>query len=46
MLLYPLVYYVTFTTDEYRIPIEPLLLILGTYVLISAMKSSPSGRVD
>ena len=33
MLFYPLVYYLTFTTDEYRIPIEPLLLILGTYAL-------------
>jgi 4-amino-4-deoxy-L-arabinose transferase-like glycosyltransferase len=36
LLLFPLVYYATFTTDEYRIPIEPLLLILSTYVLSEA----------
>jgi hypothetical protein len=38
-LLYPLVYYVTFTTDEYRIPIEPVLLILGTYLVTETATS-------
>jgi MFS family permease len=33
LLLFPLVYYATFATDEYRIPIEPVLLILGTYAI-------------
>ena len=46
MLLYPLVYYLTFTTDEYRIPIEPLLLILGTFVLSEAAKPTAIHRVD
>jgi hypothetical protein len=40
MLLFPLVYYATFTTDEYRIPIEPLLLILGTYVVTAAASTT------
>jgi hypothetical protein len=45
LLLFPLVYYATFTTDEYRIPIEPLLLILSTYVLSEA-KAPTLQRVE
>jgi hypothetical protein len=39
ILLFPLVYYATFTTDEYRIPIEPVLLILATYVVTETVTS-------
>ena len=46
MLLYPLVYYITFTTDEYRITIEPLLLILATFVLTETVWPSPTRPVD
>jgi hypothetical protein len=44
LLLYPLVYYVTFTTDEYRIPIEPVLLILGTYLVTETATSQRERR--
>ena len=46
MLFYPLVHYFTFTAEEYRIPIEPLLLILGTFVLTEAANSTAIRRVD
>jgi 4-amino-4-deoxy-L-arabinose transferase-like glycosyltransferase len=37
MLVYPMVYYITFPHPRYRHPIEPEMLILGLYVLARAM---------
>ena len=33
LLLFPVTYYVTFALQDYRVPIEPALLILGCYAL-------------
>ncbi len=33
ILLFPIVYYVTFALQDYRVPLEPALLILGCYAL-------------
>jgi hypothetical protein len=36
LLLYPAVYYVTFTQPRYGYPIEPVLLVLAVYVVSEA----------
>jgi len=45
LVVYPLVYYITFATDRYRHPIEPELLILAVWVLLlEKQKKSATGE--
>jgi hypothetical protein len=39
ILLYPAIYYVVFPSQRYRHPIEPVMTILGVYLLTEAAGS-------
>jgi hypothetical protein len=44
MLIYPLVYYVSFPSARYRHPIEPEMLILGVYLVTQASRRSRDAK--
>ena len=45
ILLYPAIYYVVFPGQRYRHPIEPVMTILGIYLLTEASKKDPANNV-
>ena len=45
LMFYPLIYYITFTTDRYHHPIEPELVILATFCVVSAIQFVRSRRL-
>jgi len=49
MIVYPMVYYITFTNNRYRHPIEPIMVVLATYCLLAKPATSvsdPSARIS
>jgi len=43
LIFYPFIYYITFATPRYRHPIEPELILLATWLLVSMVKFLKSG---
>jgi 4-amino-4-deoxy-L-arabinose transferase-like glycosyltransferase len=46
LLVFPLIYYITHTFNSYRHPIEPEVLLMAAYALVSAFDGLPSMRVQ
>jgi hypothetical protein len=39
LLVYPMVYYLTFAHERYRHPIEPLMVLLAVYPIAEALRN-------
>ena len=44
LLVYPMVYYITHTDLAYRHPMDPLLVTLGSYAVVSWLRARKGGR--
>lgn len=44
ILLYPTVYYITFPNSRYRLPLEPYIVMLGVYLIMTAFRTKAAER--